>query len=354
MDCKNSIIFAALIFEMRSFGSDNHSGVHPEIMQFLTKANYDHVVAYGDDFWTEKANEQIKRHFGEEADPFFLFNGTGANVVALRAATSPFHAILAPQTAHIAVDECGAPTFMTGAALKEIQTLDGKLTPENIAPFLDHFGFEHHSQPKVVYISQCTELGTVYSIAEIRALADFLHTHDMFLHVDGARLANAAASLHCSFKEMIANSGVDILSFGGTKNGMMMGEAVISFRPEFSENLKYIRKQSTQLCSKMRFLSCQFIPYLENDLWLKNATHANQMAQQLKKGIVDVFDAEFTQEVQANILLFKMPRPVIERMLEKHFFYIWNEKTDEIRLVTSWDTTEEDIHHFLNDLKKAI
>lgn len=337
---------------MRSFGSDNNSGVHPDIMKAMAEANINHAIAYGDDPWTAEAIAKIKDFFGPTADPFFVFNGTGANVIALRACVQPFNSIISAATAHIAVDECGAPVFMTGAALKEIETKDGKLTPDLIAPQLYNWGFEHHSQPKVLYISQCTELGTVYQPEEIRILADFVHQYNMYLHVDGARLANAAVAVGKSFKELTVDCGVDILSFGGTKNGMMMGEAVISFRPELSENIKYIRKQSAQLFSKMRYAAAQFSAYLNNDLWFKNAQHANEMAQLLKKGILFSCDAEFSQKSEANILIVKMNRKIVNILLENHFFYIWNELNDEVRFVTSWDTTQNDIDYFVKELQK--
>lgn len=336
---------------MKSFGSDNHSGVHPEILQAIYEANEGHFIAYGDDPYTERAGKVLKNLFGEQAESYFVFNGTGANMISLRACTQPFHAIISAKTAHIAVDECGAPEFLTGASLKEIDTLDGKLTPELIQPLLHGWGFEHHSQPKVVYISQCTELGTVYTPNEIKTLADFLHSYKMYLHVDGARIANAAAFLGKSFKEMTTDCGVDIVSFGGTKNGMMMGEAVIALRPELDENLKYIRKQTTQLYSKMRYTSCQFLAYLKDGLWLKNSQKANQMAQLLRKGIEAISNFEFSQKTEANILLLKMPPDIIEKLMKKHFFYVWNESLNEVRFVTSWNTEQEDIELFLKDLK---
>jgi threonine aldolase len=336
---------------MRSFGSDNNSGVHPDIMKAIEKANTDHAIAYGGDSLSKQFSERIKDIFGETAESVIVFNGTGANVVALQAATQSFHAILAPQTAHIAVDECGSPEFMTGASVKTINTTDGKLSPELLKPFMHCLGVEHHSQPKVAYISQCTELGTVYTAEEIAALAGFLHHHNMYLHMDGARIANAAVASGKTLKEMTVDCGVDILSFGGTKNGMMMGESVISFRPELSANLKYIRKQSAQLFSKMRYVSCQFLAYMENDLWAENARHANKMAQLLREGILSVGNFEFTQQTEANILLLKMPEPLIKRLLENHFFYLWDDSGNEIRLVTSWDTSEKDVETFLKDLK---
>lgn len=338
---------------MRSFGSDNNSGVHPQIMDAIIQANADHALAYGDDEWTAKAVSEMKKSFGASAEPFFVFNGTGANVTALRACCQPFHAIIAARTAHIAVDECGAPGFLSGAAVKEVDTPDGKLTPELILPFLHGFGFEHHSQPKVVYISQCTELGTVYTLQEIKTLSAFLHQYNMYLLMDGARIANACAALGVTLKEVSVDCGVDILSFGGTKNGCMMAESVVSFRPELAENIKYLRKQSCQLYSKMRYVAAQFSAYLKDGLLYKNAQHANAMAQILRKEI-ECLGFEFTQPTQANTLLFKMDPQLAEKMLDKHFFYIWDELTTEVRLVTSWDTTEEDVANFVKDLKALL
>jgi threonine aldolase len=337
---------------MKSFGSDNHSGVHPTIMKAIEKANVDHAISYGDDSLSKQFSVKIKDIFGETAESVIVFNGTGANIVALRAATQSFQSIFATQSGHIVVDECGSPEFMTGAAIKTVNSSDGKLTPELLKPLLHGFGNEHHSQPKTVYISQCTELGTVYTVEEIATLADFLHRHNMYLYMDGARIANAAVSLGKTLKEITVDCGVDILGFGGTKNGMMMGESVIVFRPELAANLKYIRKQSAQLFSKMRYVACQFLAYLENDLWAENALHANEMAQLLRKSILSAGDFEFTQATDANIILVKMPKSHTDRLSENHFFYVWDEAVNEIRLVTSWDTTEKDIEQFLNDIIK--
>jgi threonine aldolase len=339
---------------MRSFGSDNHSGIHPAILRAIGIANVDHTCAYGEDPFSEDLQKKIEEVFGETATIFPTFNGTGANICALRACVQPFHAILCPNTAHIFVDECGAPEYLTGAALKAILTKDGKITVEMLEPFLDAFGFEHHSQPKVLYISQATELGTIYQPEEIKELSQFLHAHKMYLHVDGARLANAVATLQCSLKEITVDCGVDIISFGGTKNGMMMGESVITFRSELAENMKYIRKQSTQLFSKMRFTSAQFLAYFQNDLWLINALHANKMAQLLRRKIEATATFEFTQPTEANIILVKFSPTLIDELLKHHFFYVWNEETHEIRLVTSWDTTEADIELFIQDLKSIL
>lgn len=339
---------------MRSFASDNNSGVHPLVLEAVIKANDNHAVGYGDDPWTEAATAKIKEVFGDEASPFFVFNGTGANSVALQAVTRPFNSILCAETAHINVDECGAPARMTGCAVVPIATRDGKLTPELIRPHLHNFGFCHHSQPKVVYISQVSELGTVYTIEEVKAIADLLHSYNMYLHMDGARLANACVFLNCSMKEVTVDAGVDILSFGGTKNGMMMGEAVVSFHPEITENLQYYRKQSAQLASKLRYLSCQFIPYLENNLWQENARKANHMALKLVDVLKQYPQIKFTQKIESNQIFFTIPAGPRKKLQEKYFFYMWNEGADEARLVTSWDTSDEDIAAIEQTLKEIF
>ena len=336
---------------MRSFASDNNSGVHPLVMDAVIKANENHAVGYGDDPWTAAAVTKIKEIFGEKASPFFVFNGTGANSVALQAVTRSFNSILCAETAHINVDECGAPGRMTGCAIVTIPTPDGKLTPELIIPLLHNFGVCHHSQPKVVYISQVTELGTVYTIEEVKAIADLLHAHNMYLHMDGARLANACAFLNCSMKQVTVDAGVDVLSFGGTKNGMMMGEAVVAFSPDIAENLMYFRKQSAQLASKLRYLSAQFIPYLENNLWLENAMKANLAATKLADIMKQYPQICFTQKIESNALFFTIPTEALRKLQEEYFFYMWNEEQNEARLVTSWDTTGEDIAGFEESLK---
>jgi len=338
---------------MRSFASDNNSGVHPLVMDAIVKANSDHAVGYGDDPWTAAAEKKIKEIFGEKASPFFVFNGTGANSVALQSVTRSFNSILCASTAHIFVDECGAPARMTGCSLIPIDSPDGKLTPELILPHLINFGVCHHSQPGAVYISNVSELGTIYTIEETMAIADLLHKHGMYLHLDGARLANACAYLGCSMRELSVDAGVDVMSFGGTKNGMMMGEAVIAFRPEIAQNLMYYRKQSAQLASKMRYLTAQYIPYLDNNLWLKNAQHANATALRLANVLKKFSAIHFTQKVESNQLFFTIPTEPLRKLQEKYFFYMWNEDKNEARFVTSWDTSEEDIdslEKFLNEI----
>lgn len=338
---------------MRSFASDNNSGVHPEVMAAIIEANRDHAAGYGDDRWTERAAECVRQVFGEEARPFFLFNGTGANSVALQAVTRSFHSILCAATAHIYVDECNAPARMTGCQLIAVATPDGKLTPDLLRPHLQHFGDCHHAQPGAVYISQATELGTLYTVEEVRAIASLVHAHGMKLHMDGARLANACAALGCTMREVTVDAGVDILSLGGTKNGMMMGEAVVAFREEVAADIKYYRKQSAQLASKMRYLSAQFIPYLDG-LWLRNAQHANRQARRLAAALARFSQLRLTQPVETNQLFIAMPRTVIARLSERYFFYVWNEAADEVRFVTSWDTTDEDIDALVDALAEIM
>nr|WP_320037517.1 low specificity L-threonine aldolase [uncultured Bacteroides sp.] len=336
---------------MRSFASDNNSGVHPLVMEALSKANTDHAFGYGDDQWTAEATIKIQDTFTPDCEPLFVFNGTGSNIVALQLLTRPFHSILCAETAHIYVDECGSPVKATGCQIRPIETLDGKLTPELIQPHLHGFGDQHHSQPGAIYISQCTELGTIYTVEELKAITTLAHKNGMFVHMDGARIANAAATLNVSLKALTVDCGIDVLSFGGTKNGLMIGECVVVFNPALIKNAKFYRKQSAQLASKMRYLSCQFTAYLTDDLWLKNATHANNMAKMLYEGLNKFPEIKFTQKPETNALFLTMPRQMIDKLLESYFFYFWNEANNEIRLVTSFDTTEEDVTGFINALQ---
>ena len=282
----------------------------------------------------------------------FVFNGTGSNVIALQLLTRPYNSIICAETAHIYVDECGSPVKMTGCQIRPVATPDGKLTPELIAPYLHGFGDQHHSQPGAVYLSECTELGTIYTPEELRAITSLAHQHGMRVHMDGARIANACAALGLSLKALTVDCGIDVLSFGGTKNGLMMGECVIVFDDSLKAEARFVRKQSAQLASKMRYLSCQFTAYLTEELWLKNAMHANAMAKRLYEALKQIPGVRFTQKVESNQLFLTMPRAEIDRMLQSYFFYFWNEEADEIRLVTSFDTTEEDIDTFIRILKK--
>lgn len=339
---------------MRSFASDNNSGVHPLIMDAIIRTNEGHALGYGDDKWTEEAYSVLKNHFSESCLPLFVFNGTGSNVVAMQLLARSYNSIICAETAHIYVDECGAPVKMTGAQIRPIATIDGKLTPELISPYLIGFGDQHHSQPSAIYISQCTELGTIYTLDEIKAITTLAHQHNMCVHMDGARIANACAALGVSLKAMTLDCGIDTLSFGGTKNGLMMGECVVVFNSALQPSAAFIRKQSSQLASKMRYISSQFTAYLTDDLWLANATHANSMALYLRDQLKQYEEIHFTQSVQSNQLFMTMPRNVIDEMLEHYYFYFWNEAINEIRLVTSFDTTKEDIDGFMTLLDKAF
>ena len=332
---------------MRSFASDNNSGVHPLVMSALISANQNHAVGYGDDKWTNEAVEKIKEVFVQDCEPLFVFNGTGSNMIAIQLLTRPYNSILCAETAHIYVDECGGPVKSTGCQIRPIATKDGKLTPELIKPYLHGFGDQHHSQPGVIYLSQCTELGTVYTPDELKAITTLAHKYGMYVHMDGARIANACAALSLSLRELTVDCGIDVLSFGGTKNGLMIGECVITFNPELKQEALFIRKQSAQLASKMRYLSCQFTAYLTNNLWLENALHANRMAASLYESLKQYPEIAFTQKVESNQLFLTMPRAIINELLQSYFFYFWNEDTNEIRLVTSFDTTEKDIEEFI-------
>ena len=337
----------------RSFASDNNAGVHPEIIDAIKTANEGHVVAYGSDPITARALELFQKHFGDVA-VYFVFGGTGANVLGLKAITEPYHAIFCADTAHVNVDECGAPEKFTGCKLITIPTPDGKLRAEQIKPLLHGIGVEHHVQPRVITISQATEMGTVYTRAELKTLADFAHDHGLLLHVDGARLANAAVALEKTFKEITTDVGVDVLSFGGTKNGMMYGEAVVFFDKARAADFKYIRKQGMHLPSKMRFISAQFEALLEGDLWRRGAAHANRMAQLLGSELAQVSKIKLTQPVESNGVFATIPREYIPALQEKYFFYVWDESISEVRLMASFDTSEDDIHDFVDFVKETV
>ena len=338
----------------RGFASDNNAGVSPEVIKKIAEVNEGHVVGYGDDRYTAEAKRILKEQFGEQISPFLVFTGTAANVLSISTIVSSFHSVICAETAHIQVDECGAPEKFTGGKLMPVVTPDGKLTPELVKPYLKGFGFEHHSQPCVISISQPTEMGTVYSLGEIKTLADFAHEYDMVFHIDGARLANAAVSLGVSLKAMTTDQGADVLSFGGTKNGLMAAEAVIFLKTCLDGNFKYLRKQGMQLSSKMRYIAAQFIAYFENDLWKRNASHANAMAKKLYNLVKDIPEIRITQKVESNGIFVILPKEVIPLLQEDYFFYVWNEDTGEVRWMTSYDTTEDDITGFVARLKELL
>ena len=341
----------------RGFGSDNHSGISPEILKAIADANVDHALAYGDDEWCARTEALFREHFGPQAKVYFVFNGTGANVLNIDAMCRSHEAVVCAETAHINVDECGAPQRVVGCRLLTVDTPDGKLTPDLVKTRLHGFGFEHHSQPRAISITQSTELGTLYTLDEIRALADLAHSYNMYLHMDGARLANAAVALGCSFKEMTTDLGVDCLSFGGTKNGMLMGESVVLLNPALDVDMKYRRKQMTQLCSKMRFVAAQFEAYLSTGLWRRNAEHSNRMAQLLYselQPLTTTHPLKVMYPVQVNSVFVQLPADVWHALQQEYFFYDWDETANVVRWMCSFDTTEDDIHNFVVALKKLL
>ena len=334
-----------------SFGSDNHSGVAPEIMEAIFRANNGFAKAYGEDALTARAETLFKEMFGPDTGVFFVLNGTGANVLALKALTQTFNSVICPDTAHINVDECGAPENMAGCKLVPIPSINGKVTIDAVKNELRGFGFQHHAQPKVLSISQPTEQGTLYTLSEIAELAKLMHEHDCYLHIDGSRISNAAAAMKMAIPDFTSNIGVDALSFGGTKNGLMIGEALLFFRKELSKNFPYIRKQSAQLYSKNRFIAAQFEAYLKDGLNIKLAEQANQMASYLATQLSGTPGITITKPVETNTVFAIVPPYLTERLLEKYFFHIWNEDIGEVRWVCSFNTTKEDIDGFVNDIK---
>ena len=338
----------------RSFASDNNAGVHPEVLEAIARANQGHVIAYGDDSFTRSAVAKFEEHFGSGIDVFFTFNGTGANVLGLQALTRPYHAVLCSDYAHIYSDECGAPEKHTGCKLIPLPHQDGKITLESVRHAYHGIGDQHHVQARVISITQSTEMGTVYQPEEILALARFAHEHEMFLHMDGARVANAATSLGQTLRQATRDLGVDVLSFGGTKNGLMGGEAVVFFNRALSADFLYLRKQGMQLASKMRFIAAQFEALLTNDLWRRSAEHANRMARVLEAEVRKIPRVKVVWKVEANGVFAQIPRPAIEKIKEQYFFYPWIEEERIVRWMCSFDTTEEDIREFAKVVADAV
>ncbi|PYX93943.1 MAG: threonine aldolase [Acidobacteria bacterium] len=345
---------------VRSFASDNNAGIHPEVLKAIAAANEGHVVGYGDDPYTESAIRKFHEHFGSDIAVFFVFNGTAANVLGLKALTDSYHAVICTEAAHIYNDECGAPEKFTGCKLIPIPTSDGKLTVEMIGHAYHGIGDQHHVQPRVVSITQSTEMGTVYQPEEIRALAQFAHQHEMFLHMDGARIANAAASLGQTLRQATRDLGVDVLSFGGTKNGVMGAEAVVFLNQQLIQqrNLQqtflYVRKQGMQLASKMRFIAAQMETLLTSDLWLSNARHSNRMAKLLEKEVSLIPKIKVVYKVEANGVFAEVPKSAIARLQERYFFYVWNEEQGVVRWMCSFDTTEGDVKEFAKFLRETV
>ena len=335
-----------------SFASDNHAGVHPEVMAAIIAANEGFVPAYGDDPITAQATDLLRAEFGTDIGVFPVFNGTGANVVALQGLLRPYEAVVCTSIAHINVDECGAPERFIGAKLLDVEPVDGKLTVAGIESMVWGIGDPHHVQAKAISITQSTELGTVYALDEIRAITSWAHERNMFVHLDGARIANAAAALGVRPGDFGASVGVDMISFGATKNGAMGVEAIVVLNPEINESMHFFRKQSMQLASKMRFMSAQIVALLTDDLWLRNAAHANAMSRRLADAVGDL--VEINNNVQVNAIFAMVDRDVSATLSSEFPFYIWNEFTGQVRWMTSWQTTEADVDAFAARLRELV
>jgi threonine aldolase len=339
---------------VRSFASDNNAGVHPKVLRAIAAVNRGHVVGYGDETYTEAAVRRFKEHFGSDIEVFIVFNGTAANCLSLKSMTESYQAVICAEGAHIYTDECGAPEKFTGCKLIPIPTADGKLTVDTVRHAYHGIGDQHHVQPRVISITQATEVGTVYTPREVRDLARFAHERQMFLHMDGARVANAAVSLGLTLREASRDLGVDVLSFGGTKNGAMGAEAVVYFNKKFGRDFLYLRKQGMQLASKMRFISAQLDALLSNDLWRKNAQHANRMAKLLEREISKIPKVEIVYKVEANGVFARIPRPAIAKLQKRYFFYVWDEERSLVRWMCSFDTTEQDVKQFAKFVAETV
>lgn len=338
----------------RGFASDNNSAVHPAIMQAMVDVNHGHVVAYGNDHYTKSAVNKFKELFGQDIAVYFLYNGTGANVLALKSVTESWQSILCSESAHIYEDECGAPEKITGCKLIPLPHVHGKINVAGIHKHMVWLDDEHRVQPRVVSITQTTEMGGVYSLDEIKAISQYCKENNLLLHMDGARLSNAAVSLGMEYVEFTKNAGVDILSFGGTKNGLMFGEAVIFFNPEHAKHSKYFRKQNMQLNSKMRYIAAQFNAYLDPEIWKKNALNANEKAQYLYNAIKDIPEINVVHPVEANGVFAIIPVEITAELQKEVFFYVFDEHANMVRWMCSWDTTTDDVDRFVKRLKELL
>jgi threonine aldolase len=338
----------------RGFASDNHSGAHPDMLAAMQRANDGHVDSYGHDPLTEHVQAMLAAEFGAGSQSFLVFNGSAANVLSLRAVCRPWEAAICADDAHLNVDEGGAPEAIAGVKLLTAPTPDGKLDPELVESRIERIGFEHAVQPRVVSVTQPTELGALYRLDELRALADHAHSHGLLLHVDGSRLSNAAAALDCSLADTSTGAGADVVSFGGTKNGLVIGEAVVFADPALAEGFLYLRKQTLQLASKMRFLSAQFEAYLTAEHWRATASRANAMAQRLGEAVRDIPGVQVTQAVESNVVFARIPHDAIAPLQARYEFYVWDERTDEVRWMCSWDTTEDDVDGFAAALRETL
>ncbi|MCB4207642.1 threonine aldolase family protein [Arthrobacter sp. UM1] len=340
--------------DQRGFASDNYSGVCPEVLAAIAEANGGHQSAYGADRYTERLAEVVRANFGEQAEAYPVFNGTGANVVGLSSVVPRWGAVICASTAHINVDECGAPERVGGFKLLPVPAPGGKLTPELID--VEAWGFDdvHRARPSAVSITQSTELGTLYSVEEIRAIAEHVHGLGMALHLDGARLGNAAAALGVSLRELTVDAGVDVLSLGATKNGALFGEAVVVLNPERAQGVDYIRKAQMQLASKMRFVSAQLIALYEGDVWRRNAEHANAMARRLAAALDGVEGVTLSNRVEANAVFAILDPAVADRVRARFPFYDWDAARHEVRWMAGFDTSEEDVDGFADLVREEL
>ena len=338
----------------RFFASDNSAPVHPDVMAALVAANDGHAVSYGDDRWTKEATETLRRLFGGEPSIHFVYNGTGANVLGMQTALAGYHAIICTDVSHINTDECGAPERYTGAKLLPVSTVDGRLNLDQITSHLHAIGIEHHSQPRIVSLTQSTELGTVYAPDLVSDISRLCRENDLILHMDGARIANAAVALDSDLPGVTRSLGVDILSLGGTKNGLMFGEAVVFFRPDLARAFRFIRKQGMQLASKMRYVAAQFNVLFGSDLWWRLASHANAMARMLAEEIGRIPGVDIVYPVEANAVFARLPRAAISGVRREIFFYVWNEEDSVVRLMCSYDTRPEDVARLVSAMKQVL
>lgn len=338
----------------RAFASDNWAGVHPDVLAAIAEANVGHAPSYGNDDWTKLAVEKVQALVGKKCDVFLLFSGTAANVLGLQSMVRSHQGVICAETAHVNTSECGAAEKHIGCKLIPLRSPDGKISPSDIPKQLGYIGNEHHVQPKAVTVTQSTEYGTVYSLAELKAIAKVTHDNGMYLHMDGARIFNAAAKLGCSLEETTRGAGVDVLSFGGTKNGLIAGEALVFFDRKLAEDFEFRRMQGMQLASKMRFVAAQYIALLSDDLWKKNAAHANRMAKMLNDGMCGLPGVTITQKVQSNSVFAILPGEVIPKVRESFEFHVWSQELSEVRLVTSWDTEESEVRQFCAALAAAV
>lgn len=334
------------------FASDNYSGVHPKIMEAMVKANMGHAFAYGADGYTAAAEDEFKKIFGD-VEVFFVCNGTGANVLAIETMKDRGTSIITPETAHIFTDEAGAPTKITGVQILPTKSPDGKLDLEEAMRYFSYRNSFHRPHPNAISITQATELGTIYSLEEIEKISKFAKEYGMHLHMDGSRIANAAVALGCTLREMTGDLGVDVLSFGGIKNGLMYGEALVFFNKSLARDFQNLRKQNLQLNSKMRYISAQYIEYLGSGLWHENAKNANEMAKYFANELERI-EVEVVNDVQGNTIIAVLPREIIPMMQEFCYFYVWNEQKNQVRFVTSFDTTHEDVDRFIAKLVEVL